>query len=197
MKKITFIALALFVLTTAKSQTEQGNFLLGLASNLALSDNGPNAMSIGYSNAKLKSDYGVGGKTDYWNIYLTPKVGWFIIDNLALGTELAAGYGNHDGASSSVIGIGPFLRYYLSTSNVKPLLEGSGVFGVQGFDKSSSIFYGFGAGAGLAFMVGENAMIDMLLNYNGSILRTTAGNPDNERVVLTNVGMKIGFVFAF
>lgn len=112
-KSIITIAISAFALTTT-AQTEKGTFLLG--------------GSIGYSSNKNKSaSQSTSTKSDF--ITISPKIGYFVGNNFAIGTRLDyttsknmyrnSDYANGSNAFSSSektdrYGISPFARYYVS-----------------------------------------------------------------------------------
>ena len=108
---------------------------------------------------------------------LTPKVAWFIRDNLALGAYVDFGLATAKGAGTSVnYGIGPLARYYFPSSevnvarSVRFLLEANG--GIQGINTangSSTNGLGLGFGPGLAYFVTDNIALESLLKYNGVV----------------------------
>ena len=84
----------------ANAQTEKGDWMVGGGFRLNTSDNNT-------------------------EIALTPNAGIFIIKNLALGGNLAFSYSKIGSDKITTFGIGPFLRYYFTNANVRPILHGS------------------------------------------------------------------------
>lgn len=220
MKKIIFIALAIFTLTatTTKAQTDQGNFLLGASSNYSFSSGefggGSGILTLGYTSVNYKSDrdgYTEPDPDKELNLNLIPKVGYFVLDNLAVGVDFVTGYSKYDDGSwdyetsTTLLGFGPFARYYVPSGYVMPFVEIGGAYALakskfkdpNGTDDSKNSLMMFGGGAGAAISVGDNAMIDMLLGYNSIVVKATEDNDDNNRIVVGTLGLKIGFTIAF
>lgn len=65
--------------------------------------------SVGFSSLKVKD---ADASTTYLNI--SPNVGYYIIDDLAIGARINFLSESFDGESESNVGIGPFLRYYVT-----------------------------------------------------------------------------------
>ncbi len=88
---LTFSSMAHLV--TAQT-VEQGTWMIG--------------GSAGFSSTKVKN---VPAST---NLDLSPKLGLFIIDDLAVGIGISFKSTSSDGSSNSTFGLGPFARYYLT-----------------------------------------------------------------------------------
>ncbi|MCB0515062.1 MAG: hypothetical protein R2798_09600 [Chitinophagales bacterium] len=113
MKKITCLFIVLFAAMGLQAQTEQGSLMLG--------------GNLGFSSSSVKDVDGA--VTDF---SISPTVGYFVIDNLALGAGFSYvssknTLGGAD-ATASAFGFGPFVRYYLENR----------LFGQLGFDLLSS-----------------------------------------------------------
>ncbi len=86
---------------------------------------------------KTKDKYGSETEADYttttWNIL--PKAGYFIIDNLVAGLEVVvSGYvekdvDDDDTWKESLMGAGPFVRYYYPLDKFAPFAEAEALFG--------------------------------------------------------------------
>ncbi|MEI9912926.1 MAG: hypothetical protein WDO71_26770 [Bacteroidota bacterium] len=48
-----------------------------------------------------------------------------MIDNLAVGANVTISYSKNGTRKLTDLGIGPFARYYFTTANVRPILQGS------------------------------------------------------------------------
>lgn len=82
------------------------------------------------------------------HIYLTPNIGYFIMNDLAIGVDVAFFSESTNGDSESNFGFGPFARYYIA----KP------IFVQAGYDLDASPFdsqlFQSGGGSTLHFAVG-------------------------------------------
>ena len=118
MKKIILISLSLLTMFVAKAQTEQGNLLLG--ANLA-------NIRIGLDNNG--SSFGI-----------SPSVGYFVMENIAIGASLPinfSGYSNSASSSTSnSFGLGAYGRYYIPMDKVS-VFAGAG-FGFARYSSRSS-----------------------------------------------------------
>src|SRR5215218_6219558 len=103
MKRILFFQLLLVLGFSAGAQTETGNFLLG--GNLQL------------NTAKNNTE-----------ITFSLSIGYFFVDNFAAGANITMSYSkvgeSSDAPKTTVIGIGPFVRYYTGTTTIRPFLQG-------------------------------------------------------------------------
>jgi hypothetical protein len=166
-------------------------------------------MTIGYTTLKSKSDsYDDSDPTKITSLNLMPKVGFFVIDNLALGLDInlatttSKSGGSDDKSTLSLLSAGPFVRYYIPSGSVFPFLEVGGSLGTvtskndyNGSEsKSKSSANTYWAGAGLAFPVGERVTIDLLAGYHSMTLKNKEDNPNNSRYVIGSVGIKLGVV---
>jgi len=194
------------------AQTNKGNILVGVSSTLNLTGTGTDLMNLGYTSVKYKSDatgYTEPKPDKTFSINLSPKVGYFVADNMALGLDVNMAVSNEkDGENSAkynqtLFCAGPFVRYYIPTSKVLPFFELSGAYGSlkSKYDSDSfndtytSSILAFGGGIGLAAPLGEKVTFDVLAGYNSLILKSKKDNPDNERTIIGTLGLKIGFTF--
>src|SRR5690606_30448274 len=100
MKKIILLAIAFTFVNVLVAQTNKGDWMVGGAFNLNTSGN--NTV-----------------------IALSPNAGTFIIDNLALGANIGLEYRKTGDLKVTSFGIGPWLRYYFTEANVRPILQGN------------------------------------------------------------------------
>ena len=114
MKKIILIIIAVFTLVNANSQTEKGKMILGGLFSIS-----------GYSNSSYETTT-LSSTYKYFNFQVSPNFGYFIKDNLAIGTNLnfqitntyydypnmILGNNYQSRINSMNYGIGVFARYY-------------------------------------------------------------------------------------
>lgn len=215
MKKLTLLAVVLVTISSGllKAQTNQGKVLLGLSSTLSLDGTGYNLtggtgfnlMNISFSSTKYKSDaYEEGNPHKKTNINLSPKVGYFVVDNLVIGLDLNVASLSEKGGtlkiSQTLLSTGPFIRYYLPTSNVRPFFEFNSAFGVINNKLKTDIYEEFkssvksiGGGFGIAAPLGERVMFDVLAGYNSLTVQRKENNDNNFRNVIGTLGLKFGF----
>ncbi len=179
MKKASFLTIGLFVISIGflNAQTNQGKFLLGLSSDI---------FSLGYTSLKTKSDSGGSEDADkLFSVNLSPKVGYFVIDNLAIGLDFGVGLiansiGTDNSNTTAWISAGPFVRYYVPTSKVLPFLELGGALGSQGTNTTVK----YGGGIGLAVPLGEKVMVDVLAGYHSLTYKDRENNDNNYKTVM-------------
>lgn len=108
MKKVFFLAFTCVLISSGlHAQTTQGSMTLG--------------GNFGYSSSKSENAY---GNTDYTSssFQVSPKAGYFIMDNLEVGLELGistgkSGLDGFDPTKTNSFSVGPYARYYKFTSN--------------------------------------------------------------------------------
>jgi outer membrane protein len=203
MKKFSSLAIGLIVIGTGflHAQTNQGNLLIGLSSDI---------FDLGYTSSKTKSDAdGSEDPNKNFNINFHPKMGYFLMDNLVIGLDLSVGFSNYKSGSdeyklnSTTLSAGPFVRYYIPTSNVLPFFELGGSLGTQNtkfelsqeVDKYKTGILSFGGGIGLAVPLGDRVMVDFLAGYRSDRYKDKEDNEDNERRIMGTIGLEVGFTF--
>lgn len=155
MKKFLFASVVLFSsIGIAKAQLQQGNVLVGgQLSNIS---------------------FGLGNQSNF-NLSVTPRVGYFVQDNLALGGKVGLSYYTAKGQGNLFgYNVGAFGRYYFSPSeaNSENLLKhgrffveaGAGVAGANGVAVGSN----FNFGPGYAFFITPNVALETAVMYNGT-----------------------------
>ena len=165
-------------ITTGLSQTEQGNIMLG-----------------GGASTGLYFDDGY----QRFSISLYPNVGYFAIDNLAVGIYMPLGYTKRENSSSLNYGIGPFIRYYqMYEDNMGIFVGGKG--GIIGNtykaneDKYTDWNYYLGLETGVAYFLNESVGLEVYLdytyyNYGNSLIDARS---DNSSLTL-NLGFQVYF----
>ena len=100
MKLITLLSLFLFTTIATTAQIKKGQFLLG--------------GSINFESIKNEGSNAVNYKTN--NFFVSPNIGYFIIEKLAGGVRLDSRSYKQTSPNNwkqSYLSISPFLRYYL------------------------------------------------------------------------------------
>lgn len=210
--KISIITLALILVSSGllSAQTTKGKFLIGEFTNVSLTGNGTRtSMNLGWSTHKTKSDSRDDDNSDpgkEFSLNLTPRVGYFVIDNLAVGLDITLAYTHTKGNNGQYVsnttrfGTGPFLRYYIPTQKLLPFAEANYSIGsdknVWEYDSSDGERiikvqqYGFGIGLGVP--LGEKISFDMLIGYQSYIYKEKEDNEDNLRFIVGTIGLKLG-----
>nr|WP_198999462.1 hypothetical protein [Flavobacterium sp. ASV13] len=153
--KILFAIALLASALSSNAQIQKGNILIGgNLANLNLGLNGPKIFSA----------------------EITPKVAWFIKDNLALGgyVDLGLETAKHS-ATTTNYGIGALGRYYVGKE--KEIIKHSrffgeatvGIGGVNVSDADNTNGLNISAGPGFAYFVTPNIGLEFLLKYNSLV----------------------------
>lgn len=176
MKKL-ILGVSLLISTAISAQVSQGNWLVG-----------GNA-SFSYTESKS-------GSTNPYKaiiIDLAPNVGYFVIDQLALGAKV--NYRRNQSESNDIkntfesMNISPFARYYILESDkmLNPFLESSYRFGVFESDNTQE----FSIGGGLAIFVNQNVAYEITLNYVDTRLKNFENNTIQFQGLMLGLGIQI------
>lgn len=181
MKKIfLLVCAAAFVTTCANAQTSAGSMMVG---------GGIEFTSVSYEG---------GNANDYNEVTFSPAFGYFINDNLAIGTSLTLNSGRSGTGANKTIrsafGLGPFVRYYKFTSNESFAFFGQAVLSFEtgktdpatgGVTKNSAIQFSVSPGA--AYFFNEHWALE--LSIAGFIFRSYDPNKDNGNDKINTVGL--------
>ena len=128
-------------------------------------------------------------------LMLSPRVGQFVADDLALGASLPLSLYAYSGSTTTSVGLSPFARGYFGASTARFLLEGRIGFQRVAYnsddsnfnDNSTSFTYGLGLGA--AHFITNQIGLELLLSYDNS------GNNDAILNIanLTGINLNVGF----
>lgn len=190
MKKlpILIVLIAFFAaqLTSAQRPTDQGKILIGLSSNSYSANitGSNNFFSTGINNTAINYTSSPKETRSNSTFSFAPKVGYFVVENLVMGTEISMGSSairkdsDFNKNKTSMAMIGPFIRYYFEQNSwFYPILEcgismGSIKYTTDYKDpqredynlkyKLSNIY----GSAGIAFVLSEFFMADLKLNAN-------------------------------
>ena len=109
---------------------------------------------------------------------LSPKAGWFIKNNLALGAYVDFGLMAAKHVHPSInYGVGALGRYYLNDPNINSVLRktrffGEATVGIEGYNPSggdNTNGLGLSAGPGVAYFLTPNIGLEGLVNYMGIV----------------------------
>lgn len=204
--------LCFFALSAMEAQVNKGRMLLGVSTSFSYVNFGSDLLDLGFSTIKQKSNaagYVEPAADKMTTLNFLPKVGYFVINNLALGLDASIvsyneKYGNSGGTSSmTYFGLGPFVRYYIPGNKVMPFFEISSLFGSANSKYKSGTYSSsdknsvtsLGGGAGLAVKLGDKVTFDMMAGYNSFTEKARENNPDDERTVQGTISLRFGFVF--
>jgi outer membrane protein len=204
------VLVALLFLSSAVvfGQLEKGNIFIQGSSSIGFSSEKYTYISGGTSTESSKST----------NFGFSPKVGYFVIDNLPLGLLIDVNaYKNKaidsdNQNTSNELLFGPFARYYFLPQNeLKPMAE---IYAGFGGSKDKSDYSGYsneskygiiklGIGAGASYFVTDHVAIDMIIGYNSSryklkshtaAARSAASEDEDETDKYAGLGISIGIV---
>ena len=153
MKKLNlFIYAFFFFFLTSNAQIEKGYWMLGgearFYSTHSSQENGYDfPRSNGFS--------------------LSPNIGYFVVDNLAIGSKITFDITN----STTGVGIGPFARYYFLGSDklLNVFVDARAGYGIAKHNDNTnkiynSFFYGFKTGP--VIFLNENIALELVLDYS-------------------------------
>ncbi|MGE5109184.1 MAG: outer membrane beta-barrel protein [Sphingobacteriales bacterium] len=170
MNKIIIALSLLFsvVFFNASAQTDRGDWLVGgqLAFNTTSGDN---------------------------SFTLAPSAGYFFGKNFAVGSEITLSFSKLGDAKTSIVGFGPFVRYYfeLKDPKFKPLIHASfdvlSVTDKTPIDKTTNTATSFFIGGGGAYFINDNVALEGVLGYNN----TKVENLSAEGGFLFRIGFQI------
>lgn len=153
MKRVFLAAAVLLAGIASNAQTEKGNVIIG--AQLA---------NIGGTFSK--------GNNNQFNLTLSPKAGWFIEDDLAIGAKVDLDLNFKKGDDPISWGVVPFARYYFPGQGVEVVRKtrvfaeaGAGVGGDGSGGQTTTGFRGFG-GVGAAYFVSQNIALETSANLN-------------------------------
>ena len=148
----------MFFVLALQGQTEKGNVLLGGDTKLDITSQ---KMDV-TDNAIRRSTF----------IELSPQIGFFVEDGLALGVELPISYSSNrlgnSKSSYTILAVSPFLRYYFGKSNIKPYLHGGAGIGMLKFKSDllslfngSETMFNYDIGGGLGIFLNDKVSLDI------------------------------------
>ncbi len=153
-----FLLLILLVPQIGFSQLNKGDALIG--------------GTIGISSSSSKNDF---DKRSDFSVHFAPKIGFFVLNKLAVGTDILGSYFHNDSDyNSTSIGLGPLARYYFKDGKVAPFGQISGRINWNAYDSFSSSggketierqSYNLGLAAGVNYFFNENVALEASLNY--------------------------------
>ncbi len=154
-----------------------------IASNLTAQITNPNWMVGGsgsFYSAHLKDN---NNSISSIGLELRPNIGYFLMDNFAVGlTPLFAYSKIRNGSSATNYGIGPYIRYYFLRPEKRVNVLSQIGFTYSGNDSSSLNFK-----AGPALFLNNSVALEMTLNYNLDKLNSTT----NYNILSLGIGLQI------
>ncbi len=148
------VMLMIFSMVTV-AQTEKGKIIVSGSSRLNFSS----------ESSKVEVDgEQMGEKEKTTEFGLNPMVGYFFMDNLAVGLSLDFTTGKYDEEKITSLLIGPAARYYFLEDKIRPFVQAEVLIGSEKWDDSKYNSFSYGAGGGVAFFLNEFISLDLGLN---------------------------------
>lgn len=173
MKKITLvIAFIAMSFVGANAQTDKGTLLLG--------------GGLGFSSEKE-------GESSSSTLSISPNIGYFLKDNLAIGANI--GFTSFGGdAKGSEMQIGPLVRYYAFELGEKAKVFAQASYGFGSSKEGDEEAVGtssWGISVGPAFFLNESVALETTLNYGSTTVNVDGAEPTS------NFGLNVGFQIHF
>lgn len=171
--------------------TAKGNFLLSAGINFNL------LPDVSASNNSLQGD-----EISSFSFALTPKIGYFFTDKLALGAVVITEFGQTGDEAlfdnspvertNTSISIGPFARYYLDSGFFGEASFGFGStnLGTNDTTGNQSPIFQYSLGIGYAFFINKSISIEPLAQYN--YINVSNRNVDFN-LITTGIFVGVGF----
>lgn len=196
MKTTATLILFMLLTTIVFAQVEKGNLFFQGSSN------------IGFNSEKLTTTSGNSSVESYkeTSFNFSPKVGYFIIDNLPVGLAIDLRTYNtkypdvSDYIDKSMsVAFGPFVRYYiLKLENLYPFVEIGAGFGsskyTETYNSSSTItkygIFKYNLDIGASYFITDHIAFDLLLGYKSIKYKDKDPQQDARRASVEEVSEK-------
>lgn len=201
MKKILFMAALLMAgVSTVFGQTEKGKIMLNGSSDLTF-------LSMDKKKKYVEEDDRITDSSDIKNFGFNASASYFVVDNLALGFGLLYDSEKEEDKEADLkdktFMVGPMARYYFGSSNIKPFVNGSLMFGSMKqeelYDNESYVekykSFGWELGAGAAFFLKDNISIDLGLSY--AFKEHENKDDSKQKTEIDGLAVKVGFSLFF
>jgi opacity protein-like surface antigen len=182
MKKLLLLSASVWLFASAAIaqpvQLQKGRIMTGVTSTMSMCGSWDSQL-FGVGITKTKYNYGSTTEETYSSIIfnILPKAGYFFMDNLAGGLELALSgelnkdIDDGDKHRESMIAIGPFVRYYYPLDKLYPFAEAEAMFGSwatgePGDPDDKEGFFMFGIYLGAAYPLGDKVTFDAMIGYS-------------------------------
>jgi hypothetical protein len=184
-KKSLFIMLLLGVCSQINAQIQKGTKTLGGSIGFSSTSTTTTISNTG-SPTKESS-----GSSSY--LYLAPKGGVMITDNIMVGSDINFSVSGRGGQSSSVTSIGlmPFGRYYYPAGDKFYVFgEFSLGFGSSSSGSASTSITTWHIGPGASYFIKDNVSIEAELNFNSTKYKDAP-----QAISTTTLGIGLQFYF--
>jgi outer membrane protein len=206
MKKLlqTTILVALVVLSVDSfGQTTKGKVFMS----------GNSDLSMIFGKSKVKDNNGSKNDGSEFSFNLNPQIGYFVIDNLAVGAGLPISFASYKSSGSnpdnekiSSVVFSPFAQYYFGSGKVKPFGYATVGFGSQkdvydpnvgATQTDKAGVFTFTIGAGAAIFLNDNVSFDAGLGYQSTATKAKENNPDDSKTINSGFGLSVGITVLF
>jgi len=196
MKKILTIVAIYLLSISVNAQIEKGKILIITGTDLAMS----------FGKSRLVNDGSNSDEGKSKKISILFSIGGFTANNFALGFSVPIEYEYNEVDNNieeqSSYGIAPFMRLYLSRTNINPYIQfDAGYVHVknrpQNILKGVNLFNGFMMDGGIGFttFVTENIAFDGQILYGYSKLYNSDDN--DLQLKINAIGLNLGFTLIF
>lgn len=158
--KLILFAAMVFVSSYSFAQTQKGNWIIS-----------------GNSSLQVMSSKVEGASSGSTTVTLSPSVGYFITDGLAVG----AGLNLITSEGSTIFTVLPTASYYFQTmSQIQPYLQLGVGYGSLKVGSNSTGGLALGAGGGIVYLINQNVGLNAGLqyirgDYGGNVTNTFGG----------------------
>lgn len=190
-RKILLAAAVAFTFNYAFSQTEKGKFLVS------------GSTEVSYSSVKTTIKYD--GETmmesdeNHNTFNIKPAIGYFVANNIALTASLDYSSEKLGSDKKNSLIFSPGLRYYIGSSNIRPLLLaeiglGSMTETIDSEEEKMGLF-GYGLAGGEAIFISPAISFEALLGYTS--LTATYKEDTKLKAIGSGVAFQAGFSVYF
>lgn len=195
MKTLFTTALAILIGWSAFAQEDfsamaQGNYLV----------NG--SLFINSTSSKTKLDGETRDDSKTFEVRASPRAGYFVIDNLAVGLDLFLQSSNtsfediEGDVKNNSFSVGPFGRYYFGNG-----FFAEGTVGIGSSTTSSAFFpddikssvFGWRVGGGYALFLGEHIAVEPTIFYSRESQKAKDAPDNAPKNILSSIFLGVGF----
>lgn len=209
--KTLFILSIFFYSFTSFSQSEEETSIPTAKGNFVIGGSSSSGFSSITSDTESNSENSQNSEAKNTSFGLRSRVGYFVIDNLAVGGEFSFSSGKRKSdalnseSTNTAFGFSPFARYYFTERNIKPFIQGNVGVGFSNSKgesdlgenefKTSNFNYGFDGG--VAFFLGDHVSIDLAIGYLSNSTKPRDNNDDEVRFTTDGFSFNAGFHIFF
>ncbi|MGQ1785380.1 MULTISPECIES: outer membrane beta-barrel protein [unclassified Saccharicrinis] len=192
MKKLfLFVAISALFSTLSTAQLNSGKLHISGASDLTFTST---KMRFQYDGEKM------GDEVSNKNFNLSPTVGYFAVDNFAIGLSLTYEYDEVEDYKTTTSIVGPYAIYYIGSSNVRPYLRADFGIGTQtekeeGSDEFNMDVFAYDFGGGVAVFLNDFVSLDFGLVY--AHVAVSDSDDSKAKLITDGIGVLAGLSVYF